>query len=284
MTDTSVVDPKVAPAAAGPAASAANPDASAAAAASAPAPAVAEPAKPVNPNSPKWALDRISEETRARREAEARAAEAAERANNAEALLRRMQTTGTAGANADPAPAASRVPPAAPTADPAAVRQAAEQLRFQEDINSVIAAGISEFGQDSFHATSRTLDALGATDEFLADVLAVDKANAHKMFAKIAAEPEQAARLARLPSRQRIAELTRLSVAQGAPAVTADPPKPAAPAATVSKAPAPAPAIQTGTTATTEKHWWDDGIDGAECDQIFFDQKRLEQRAGRARR
>ena len=293
MSDLSVVDPKVTPPAAPVVPAVTPPAAPAAAAPATPAPAAVTPAtpepaaKPVNPNSPKWALDRISEESQRARAAEAELARERAGRQSAEELLRRMQAGGGA-TPPTPTPALAATP-ATPVTQPRQAEVAAEaaRQRFMEDINDTVAKGLSQFGNDSFTGTVNTLTACGATDEFLADVLAVDKANAHTLFQKIAAEPERAATLARMPSRQRIAEITRMSIAQGgtpaaAPANGA--PTPAAPAPGVSKAPDPAPAIQAGASAVTEKHWWDEDVDGPELDRIFFDPKRLEQRSGRARR
>lgn len=290
MSDVTVIDPKapVAPVAAPAIADPATPPVAA-------EPVAADPvAKPVNPNSPKWALDRISQESQGRREAESLAQREAARADAAEELLRRMQTTGTTSPNrtemrtepalrTEPAP---RPVTAAPTGDRRAeVAAEAARQRFLEDINAVSTKGIAQFGADSFVGTVKTLEAVGATDDFLADVLAIDKDNAHAIFQKIAAEPERAATLARLPSRQRIAEITRMTLGDkpnGSNAVT-EPKTELKPSATVSKAPPPAPPINTGSTQVTEKHWWDDGIDDAEVDKLFFDPKRIEARGARAR-
>lgn len=284
MSDVTVIDPKapVAPVAAPAVADPATPPVAA-------EPVAADPvAKPVNPNSPKWALDRISQESQGRREAESLAQREAARADAAEELLRRMQTTsatsptGTAP-RTEPAP---RPVTAAPTGDRRAeVAAEAARQRFLEDINAVSTKGIAQFGADSFVGTVKTLEAVGATDDFLADVLAIDKDNAHALFQKIAAEPERAATLARLPSRQRIAEITRMTLGDkpnGSTVVT-EPKTEPKPSATVSKAPPPAPPINTGSTQVTEKHWWDDGIDDAEVDKLFFDPKRIEARGARAR-
>jgi hypothetical protein len=294
MTDITVVDPKITPPAApappvppaapSPAAALAPPAAASVPPASAPA-ATTEPAKPVNPNSPKWALDRISEEARRARAAEEELARERAGRQSAEELLRRLQS-GAPNANATAAPPNPQQQ--SPSGRQAEIAAEAARQRFLEDINDTVAKGLSQFGHDSFTGTVNTLTAIGANDEFLADVLAVDKANAHQLFQKIAAEPERAATLARMPSRQRIAEIARMTVAQGnaAPAngSNAAPTTPAASATVVSKAPAPPPPIQAGASQVQEKHWWDENLDGTELDRIFFDPKRLEQRAGRARR
>ena len=101
-------------------------------------------------------------------------------------------------------------------------------------------AGENEF--KDFGETLGILNAIGATnDDFVSDLLAVDKAGAHKILDKLAKDPEKAASLVGMDSRRRIAELTRMA---DAPKTEVKPaaevvPKPAA----ISRAPAPKPAL-----------------------------------------
>jgi hypothetical protein len=97
------------------------------------------------------------------------------------------------------------------------------------------------------------LQAVGAiTDDFVSDVLAVDKFNAHKLFDSIAKDPEKAAALAGMSSRQRIAEITRMSL--GSQKTETSPAPAATPAKTVSKAPAPATRVVTAAATTLPKY------------------------------
>lgn len=128
--------------------------------------------------------------------------------------------------------------------DPELVRREAQRQRFLEDVNDLKSKGLGQFGQ-AFNETINTLTATGAaTDDFVADVMAVDKANAHILLATIAKDPERAVALAQMNSRQRIAELTRMTMA---PASTNDnKTTPTTPKTTVSRAPAPPPPLNPG--------------------------------------
>ena len=117
---------------------------------------------------------------------------------------------------------------------------------MQDSVNEILRNGYSEFGKEKFDNASNILAALGcASADFLSDVIAAGKGDAHKILAQLAAEPEQAAMLSTLDSRGRIAELTRMQMATKAPKTEPKPADPV-PAASkqVSKAPAPAPSLQ----------------------------------------
>jgi len=195
-----------------------------------------------------WYLDRISQESGKAQQAQARADAAERRAAEAEALATRLQANGDAAK-----PVADGQQPRATQDNDAAVLAKAEQLRFFEDTVEVKNRGLSEYGA-AFTDTLNVLNAVGAaSNDFVADVMAVNKAEAHKIFKQIADNPEKAVMLASMSSRQRIAELTRMTIA----AQTKEPDPAAAeaakaaaaaaatgvPAARVSKAPAPAPRI-----------------------------------------
>lgn len=212
---------------------------------------------------PAWALSRISEESARARAAEERAAEATRRANAAEELAQRLQ----AGQQQPPAP------PAPAQDDRAAeIQRAAAQQRLVEDSTDVLNQGNAQFGAE-FGTTLRILRSVGATtnDEFVSDVLAVDKANAHVLLHTIARDPEKALSLAQMNSRQRIAELTRMSMATAAaPAETTPAPAakaPAVPVKQVSKAPAPAPAVTPSASKVVD--WRTDEASDAEFDAGF---------------
>ena len=196
---------------------------------------------PVEPAKTPWYMDRIAKEAARARENEERASAAEKRAQDAEALAARLRAqTGGEGV-----PATAAATPAAETAAQrqAAIRQEAQTQRFYEDTLEVRRRGEAEFGP-KFGEALNILGALGATtDDFIADVLAIDKSNAHALLDKLAKDPERAASLTSMTSRQRIAELTRMSITKtddagtSASAVVAPAPK------TTSKAPPPAPVV-----------------------------------------
>lgn len=210
-----------------------------------PAPAVAD-APPADSGEPKphgnkgrkpWYLDRISEESEARRQAE-------ERARNAEALLERSQQRPPA----DPA-----APPAAPRADESAVearaRQIAEDRLANDKIQSVIRAGIAKFGD--WDQRAEMLGAVGAaTPAFVLDVVSVDPQNAHLILHQLADDPQRAAHLAKMDTRSRTIELVKMSMAasqtETKPAAPTGEQKPPAPPKAVSKAPPPPPPVEPG--------------------------------------
>lgn len=201
-------------------------------------PAIGDPAAdpaPVHGNKGKtpWYMDRIHKETNAKNaEREARLA-AERRATDAEALAQRL-----ANPDGDPARPAVRQPAQQSEQDiEQLVEQRANLKRLDEDANDILSAGNTEFAD--FTNSRQILYALGATsNEFIADLIAVDKTNAHKILDKLAKDPEKTATLVSMDPRRRTAELTRLSMAEGAkPAAAA---APAAPAIPISKAPKPA--------------------------------------------
>jgi hypothetical protein len=182
---------------------------------------------------PKWMLDRIAEAQR--NEATARQATEVEkrRATEAEALAARLQ-------KGDQAPTPQPQPP-----DTALVNQAAQKILMDQARQQIIKDGYAAFTGPKFDEMANILGAVGCVnDEFIADVLAVDRPNAHKTLAALAAEPETAARLASLDSRSRIAELTRITMAKAAVAAVIDPPAPKPAPKVVSKAPAPPPVVE----------------------------------------
>ena len=238
-------------------------------------PAVEVVEAPPSKEVPAWALTRISKEANERRAAEDRAVAAERRANEAEALAARLAGQG--------AKDGSGLPPVAPPvaqADKqrqAEIRAEAQNQRFYEDTVEVRNRGMAANGQ-AFTEALNVLGALGFTssNEAVADVIAAaGKDNAHQMLIDLAKDPEKAVALTNMTPRQRIAELTRMSIAkpveQAAPA-----PQPAAPK-TVSKAPAPAPAVQT--SATKVKDAYSDDMDDDEFTACW--KERMEKRSAR---
>jgi hypothetical protein len=215
----------------------------------APEPVIVEPALEPAPAAPLAAeqpptipvktFQRVVAEVREdRRQADARAQAAEQRAADLQAIIDRMQADPAAA----PAPRAAPAEPAsraAPTDFQAAVRAQAAKDRLYEDTLAVRATGESKF--PDFNQSLGILTAIGATnDDFVSDLLAVDKEGAHIILDILAKDPEKAASLVTMDSRRRIAELTRMTVA---PAAAAPQPAPAPAAPAISRAPAPAPRI-----------------------------------------
>jgi hypothetical protein len=228
------------------------------------APVVPEPVDPAPepataPGKSPWYLSRIAEEAAARRQADERAAASERRASEAEALAQRLSKGVT-----DPVPAREATPTDNRQAE---IRAEAERQRFYEDTVEVRNRGIAQYGA-SFGETLNILGAVGATnDDFIKDVFAVDKADAHGLLKRIAADPEKAASLAQLNSRQRIAELTRMSLTDAPKSDPAPAATPAPATRGVSKAPAPAPRIEP--TATKSADWWNDETSDADFSKGF---------------
>lgn len=202
-----------------------------------PAAAPAEPPQPAKAPPPKWAIDEITSERARRREAEREAQEY-------KAMLDRLQRqgqqppAGDSPAGQQPQPDARRQEPDPRTYE-ADVRAAAARMRLGEDTVDVRRKGEAEF--PNFGETLRILNVMNFTaDDVVADLIAVDKANAHKLLDKIAKDPERAGELAKMDPRTRVAEFTRMSMAeqqQQPPAKAPVAPKP------VSSAPPPKPAF-----------------------------------------
>ncbi len=257
-------------------------------------PAPAEPAIPVAANEPEpvqepaapaadpakkpWYIERLSHESARARQAEEARAAAERRAAEAEALARELQArAGTANPNPGQAPAAQ--PPVqtrtAPDFETAVQREAAQRMMAQSRTD-IINQGYATFGKARFDDTANILAAVGAVgDDFLSDVLAIDRANAHKTLAAIASDPENASRLAQMDSRTRIAELARMTFAAQPAAAE---PKPAPAPKQASKAPAPAPSLTPAATRTV------DGYDDKASDEEFTRQFNERMKARGARR
>jgi hypothetical protein len=199
-------------------------------------------------------MKRIAEEAEAKRQAIARAEAAEKRATDAGALAERLQrqpSSQTPQPSFEPAPQ--------PQPSQADVQREAARMRLHEDTTEVLGKGMAQFGA-SFQQSLAILNAANVVnnDEFVADLIAVDRANAHVVLSNLAKEPERAASLAAMNPRQRIAELTRMSMA---PKET----KPAAPG--VSRAPAPAPHV--APSSSNVKDWRQDDASDDDFDRGF---------------
>lgn len=199
---------------------------------------VAAPAAPAA-EVPKWALERIGEETSKRQASEERERLALERAQSFEEIVKRLQT------NPKPdAPATITREPVAAPVEQSAIEQAAARQIFQRDIATISDNGAKAYGPKWADAVA-ALNAYGANStDFVSNVMAIDHAQAHDIMFQIAQDGEKAVALARMTPDRRIAEITRMVMAQSAAA-----PKPEAEskiepkAAPVSRAPTPKPAI-----------------------------------------
>lgn len=223
-----------------------------------PEPEVVETPESEDKRKNPWFLKRISAEAEARRLAEA------ER-DNFKAIAERLQ----AGKD-------TTLTPAPNTPDfQTAVQQKAAEILFENDRQALVAAGRKEFGAEAFNGIAAVLGAAGAASvDFIQDVMAVDKPNAHKILANLAQDPERAASLAEMTPRQRTAELTRISMASTAQ--TTAPKVPATPAKQVSKAPAPPPPVEP--SATKVVPWYSDEASDADFDKGFYDPNRMKKR------
>ena len=170
-------------------------------------------------------------------------------------------------------------PPVTPAPDApefqTAVQREAARLIFEQDRQTLIAAGQKEFGLANFNGIAAILGGAGAaTVDFIQDVMAVDKQNAHKILATLAEDPERAASLAEMNTRQRTVELTRISMA--ANATTAPTPKPTAVTPTKQVSKAPPPPVEPSASKTVP--WYSDDASDAEFDKGFYSPDRLKKR------
>lgn len=193
-----------------------------------------EPAPVVHGNKGKtpWYMERINEETNKRIAAEEREQAKEREAAEARSLLERMQ-----GGDKE-TPRARREEPE--NID-ALVDAKAAKLLFDRDRRAVIEAGQKEFGTEAFNDIAAILGAAGAaTEDFIQDVIAVDKDGAHKILDVLAKDPERARALSNMDLRRRTAELTRISDKM----TEAPKPAPVPVRSGVSKVPAPKPVIE----------------------------------------
>lgn len=204
-------------------------------------PAVTDPEPAPAPKSdptPKWALERIGEETGKRQAAEERERVATERANALEEITRRLQAGAKPGDPAAPEPATRR---AAPASD---VEQEAARLVFDRDVQRISETGLRTYGPKWADAVN-ILDRCNANStDFVSSVMEIDPAKTHEIMFHIAQDPEKAVALTRMSPARRIAEITRIVDAMADPKAAVDPkPVPAEPKPAISRAPAPKPAV-----------------------------------------
>lgn len=191
----------------------------------------------------------ISEITKLRarvRDEEAKTEQARKEAADARALADRLaKGDGTGEALKPPAPSPR-------TLDDAEIDRRADYKLFLREVADMRQIGETSFGKDEFNGVVQSLAAYGAdNDEFIRQVMAVDRGNAHGLLKDIAEDPARAIGLVNMNPTQRMAELTRMSIATKTK--TAEPKVDAkvTPRA-ISTAPKPAPAISSSTSATPD--------------------------------
>ncbi len=164
-------------------------------------------------NAPKWAMEEIANQrARVREKEEALAAKDREIEN-----LRQMAERAGSGAADTKGGAAPGTPRRTEFGSKdefdRAVREEAAQREFAKATQDIFDAGLAAYSDD-FNDALKVTNGLGVTsdNEFVADLVAVDKPNAHKIINELSQTPEVAKRLLAMSSRQRVAELTKMSL------------------------------------------------------------------------
>ena len=154
--------------------------------------------------------------------------------------------------------------------DDAEVDRRADYKLFLRDVASMRQQGEEAFGKGEFDGVVQNLAAYGAdNDEFIRQVMAVDRSNAHVMLKDLADDPARAIGLVNMNPTQRIAELTRMSInSKAGKSVELAPVAKVAPKA-ISAAPKPAPAISASSSTTVD--WRSDKASDDEFTKGFND-------------
>jgi len=193
-----------------------------------------------------WYMERINEETNKRRAIEEQLTQKNREAEEARALLERLQ-------NGDKPP--TNVRTETPQDEEAKIEARAALKLLQRDSSTVRNAGIRAY--PDFSDSLKMLTSVGATsDEFVQDLIDTDMTNAHKMIDFLAKDPDRALELVNMSSKRRVAELTRISMSElnkPAPVV--------APKAAISKVPAPKPVIDAVSDDSGETDLTNDKLD-----------------------
>lgn len=204
--------------------------------------------------SVKVMLDRIGAKEAQRVQAEEQRLAAVRKAEDLQAMVERLQ-----GGEKQP------LAPNGPVDIENLVEQRVQQRQLEADRNAIVRAGRSAIGMSDFDQLVDVAASMGCvTDDFVKSVLAVDRTNAHQIFAELGRQPEIAANLAAMDPFQRTAELTRLSMTISAPTA---PKVAAAPAKQVSRAPAPAPVVEPSASKVID--WRKDDASEADFDAGF---------------
>lgn len=218
-------------------------------------PAAEKPA--AKPNKPNPFRARISELTAEKKALEARLAEM-ERATP----VNQQQASSEQAEQTEQQPPEGYIPVSVARQLAAAeAAKIAAKDKFDNDCNAAFAKGTQEYGD--FQEAMQNFGALGGLEpEVIEDALATG--SAHSVLYDLGTNPDEAARVLRLPRPQRIAEFTRMTMKQ--------PAKPA-----VSKAPAPVKPI--GGTARKDFSFDDDQADPKVWHDKFDEMLRTRKRA-----
>ena len=214
-----------------------------------------------NKGKPAWWQDRINEVTNQKRLLKTQLDQERREKQEAQALIERLQ-----GGDKDRAPARQEDI----DIDALVEARAASKL-FEVDCNAVANAWQSEL-PESFKSSLDILGTVGilpnkdgTNTEFMEDILAVDKSNAHKILDALAQNPERALSMRNMNSRSRIAALTRMQMTETAkPALTAPAPKPS-----ISKVPPPKPVIDAVSDDSGETDLTNDKLDDRTWSKIW---------------
>lgn len=217
------------------------------------APAPVEQTRPEKAPPPKWAIDEITSERARRRQAEQEARDMREMLER----LQRQQQQPKEGQQEQQPPKVQYEQQPSREAFQSEVRAEAARMKLAEDSGYILNQGRA--ANPNFNETLGILNAVGfTTDEVVSDLIAVDKANAHKILEKIAKDPEQAVAYAKMDSRSRVAAFTRMAMTEQPAARQTEQPKP------ISKAPPPKPGFDPAGGAGDPNDLMDDTISDAE--------------------
>lgn len=191
-----------------------------------------------NKGKPPWFMDRISDLSHRARQAEEERAALRRQLDAANEILARQQR----GEGNDTTVPSRAQPEHGTDQFRAEVQREAAIQRLNEDSVSVRNAGVAQFPdfQDSINLLTKL--EVTTDPEVLLDLLAADKTHAHIIIDALAKDPERAMAVAKLDSRRRVSEFTRMATAAVA---AASQPKvePKAPPVRGSRAPAPPPQV-----------------------------------------
>ena len=215
-------------------------------------PVAVEPPAPRN-EAPKWALERISQESARAREERGLREVAERKAQEYEAMLERMRQQPPVDPARQPQPPQRQEPPRPDSRD--AIEAAAARHVYLRDVEDVRSKGLSQYGAE-FNDTIRAVTAYGVDDAFLQDVIDADRSNAAAMLQQLAHDADRTIAMTRMSSRQRIAELARMNMVEAQKSGASAGGAASAPRSATSRAPAPPPSVQP--TARQETDWRSD--------------------------
>lgn len=203
------------------------------------------PEPPARHEAPRWALERISQESARARDFQEQLETERRARRDAEALAERLRQPQQ---DHQQPPQRQEAQPPHDVRDQIS-REAARQV-YLRDVEDVRAKGLSQYGAE-FNDTIRAITAYGVDDAFLQDVIDADRGNAAATLRQLSQDADRTIAMTHMSSRQRLAELTRMTMQP-----TKDTGSAPAPKAATSKAPPPAPPVQPA--ARQEVDWRSD--------------------------